>query len=60
MKFLEEKFVPFAAAIGSEKHLVSLRDSFTTIMPLTIAGALGVLFNYFHQIFGYVNPKLCL
>ena len=52
MKFLEEKFVPFAAAIGSEKHLVSLRDSFTTIMPLTIAGALGVLFNYFHQIFG--------
>ena len=44
MKFLEEKFVPLAAAIGSQKHLACIRDSFTTMMPLTIAGAVGVLF----------------
>ena len=43
MKFLEEKFVPIAAKIGSQKHLVSIRDAFVTIMPLTIAGAVGVL-----------------
>lgn len=51
MKFLEEKFVPFAAKVGSQKHLACIRDSFVVIMPLTIAGALGVLFNNFHQLF---------
>lgn len=51
MKFLEEKFVPFAAKIGSQKHLACIRDSFVVIMPLTIAGALGVLLNNFHQLF---------
>lgn len=43
MKFIEEKFVPLAAKVGSEKHLASIRDAFTVIMPLTIAGAVGVL-----------------
>ena len=52
MKFLEEKFVPLAAKIGAEKHLASIRDAFTTMMPLTIAGALGVLFNNFQGVFG--------
>lgn len=51
MKFLEEKFVPLAAKIGSQKHLACIRDSFVVIMPLTIAGALGVLLNNFHQLF---------
>lgn len=43
MKFLEEKFVPFAAKVGAQKHLACIRDSFVLIMPLTIAGAVGVL-----------------
>ncbi|MCF0113977.1 MAG: PTS sugar transporter subunit IIC, partial [Erysipelotrichaceae bacterium] len=43
MKFLEEKFVPLAAKIGSQKHLACIRDSFMVVMPLTIAGAIGVL-----------------
>ena len=44
MKFLEEKFVPIAARIGNERHLVAIRDAFVLIMPITIAGALAVLF----------------
>lgn len=52
MKFLEEKFVPLAAAIGSQKHLSAIRDGFVVIMPLSIAGALATLLNYFYQVFG--------
>lgn len=52
MKFLEEKFVPFAAKVGSQKHLVAIRDAFVVMMPLTIAGALGVLLNNFQGVFG--------
>jgi len=51
MKFLEEKFVPLAAQIGSQKHLACIRDSFTTMMPLTIAGAVGVLFACIGSLF---------
>ena len=28
MKFLEEKFVPLAAALGSQRHLAAIRDAF--------------------------------
>lgn len=51
MKFLEEKFVPLAASIGGQKHLACIRDSFTTMMPLTIAGAVGVLFACIGSLF---------
>lgn len=51
MQFLEEKFVPLAAKIGSQKHLACIRDSFTTMMPLTIAGAVGVLFACIGSLF---------
>lgn len=51
MKFLEEKFVPFAAKVGAQKHLACIRDTFVLIMPLTIAGAVGVLLNCIGQIF---------
>ncbi|MEG0258472.1 MAG: PTS sugar transporter subunit IIC [Lysinibacillus sp.] len=44
-KFLEEKFVPVAARIGSQRHLVAIRDGFIAIMPLTIVGSFAVLFN---------------
>lgn len=52
MKFLEEKFVPIAAKIGSQKHLVAIRDGFVVVMPATIAGAIAVLVNNIHLLFG--------
>jgi PTS system cellobiose-specific IIC component len=45
MNFLETKFVPVAARIGAQRHLVAVRDGFAAIMPLIIAGSLGVLLN---------------
>lgn len=51
MKFLEEKFIPLASKIGSQRHLVAIRDAFVGIMPLTIVGAVAVLINNIHGIF---------
>ena len=51
MKFLEEKFVPLAARIGSQRHLVAIRDAFVVIMPVTIVGAIAVLINNIQGIF---------
>lgn len=45
--FMEEKFMPVAARIGSEKHLVAIRDSFIAIMPVTMVGSIAVLLNVF-------------
>lgn len=44
-RFLEEKFVPVAARIGNQRHLVAIRDGFITVMPLIIIGSLAVLIN---------------
>lgn len=44
-KFFEEKFVPVAARVGNQRHLVAVRDGFLALMPLTIVGSLAVLFN---------------
>lgn len=43
-KFVD-KFTEFAAKLGSQIHLSSLRDAFATIMPLYILAGLAVLFN---------------
>lgn len=45
--WMEEHFVPVAAKIGSQKHLVAVRDAFIAIMPITMAGAFAVLLNVF-------------
>jgi len=45
MTWFEEKFIPIAAKIGSQRHLVAIRDGFIAIMPLIIAGSLAVLIN---------------
>ncbi|MFH5837144.1 PTS sugar transporter subunit IIC [Proteiniclasticum sp. C24MP] len=45
ISFLEEKFVPVAAKIGGQKHLVAIRDSFASLMPLILVGAFAVLIN---------------
>lgn len=45
IKLIEEKFVPVAAKIGSQKHLSVIRDAFASLMPLIMAGAIAVLLN---------------
>ncbi|MDR0299495.1 MAG: PTS transporter subunit EIIC [Streptococcaceae bacterium] len=42
---LVERFTYFSAKIGNQVHLRSLRDAFTTIMPMFILAGLAVLFN---------------
>jgi PTS system cellobiose-specific IIC component len=45
INFLEKYFVPVAGKVGSQRHLVAIRDGFVTIMPLILVGSLAVLFN---------------
>lgn len=45
--FMEAHFMPLAAKIGSQKHLVAVRDSFIAIMPVTMVGSIAVLLNVF-------------
>lgn len=45
IEWLDKHFVPVAGRIGSERHLVAIRNGFVTIMPIIIAGALAVLIN---------------
>lgn len=45
INFLEAKFVPLAAKVGGQKHLVAIRDAFAALMPLIMAGAMAVLLN---------------
>ena len=44
-EWMEEHFVPIAAKIGSQRHLMAIRDGFATITPIIMAGAFAVLFN---------------
>ena len=41
--WMEKYLVPVAAKIGSQKHLVALRDSFIGMLPATLAGALAAM-----------------
>ena len=41
--FMEEKFVPVAARIGGQRHLLALRDGIVMIMPLLILGAFAMI-----------------
>ncbi len=45
IRFMEKHFVPVAAKIGAQRHLVAIRDGFVGIMPLIIAGSFAVLLN---------------
>ncbi|MEF3329383.1 PTS sugar transporter subunit IIC [Oceanobacillus oncorhynchi] len=42
-----QKFIEIAGRIGSQRHLVAVRDGFVAIMPLIIIGSLAVLINNF-------------
>lgn len=47
--WMEKHFVPIAAKIGSQRHLVAIRDAFISIMPITMAGSIAVLLNVFFR-----------
>lgn len=47
--WMEKHFVPIAAKIGSQRHLVAIRDGFIGIMPVTMAGAIATLLNVFFR-----------
>ncbi len=43
--FMEKHFIPYAAKIGAQRHLVAVRDGFIATMPLMILGSFAVLIN---------------
>ncbi|MDD2971157.1 MAG: PTS transporter subunit EIIC [Lachnospiraceae bacterium] len=45
--FIEEKFLPIAARIGNERHLLALRDGIVMVMPLLILGAFAMIIAEF-------------
>lgn len=45
--FIEEKFMPAAAKLGSERHLLALRDGLVMVMPLLIIGAFAMIIAEF-------------
>jgi len=47
MTFMEEKFVPMAAKIGGQRHLLALRDGIVMVMPLLIIGAFSMIIGEF-------------
>lgn len=47
MSTFSDKFMAISGKIGSQKHLVAIRDSFIAMMPVTMAGSVAVLLNVF-------------
>ena len=45
--WMEKHFLPVAMKIGSQRHLVAIRDAFIGIMPITMVGSVAVLLNVF-------------
>lgn len=45
--FIEEKFLPAAAKIGNQRHLIALRDGIVMVMPLLILGAFAMIIAEF-------------
>ncbi len=38
MSNISEKFMEISGKIGSQRHLIAIRDSFISMMPITMAG----------------------
>lgn len=49
LTWMEKNFMPVASKIGSQKHLVAIRDAFISIMPVTMVGSIAVLLNVFFR-----------
>lgn len=45
MAFMEKHLMPIAAKIGSQRHLVAIRDAFVAMIPITMIGAVATLVN---------------
>lgn len=45
-KFMEA-FIQLAGSIGSQRHLVAIRDGFIAIIPFVIVGSMAILINNF-------------
>ena len=58
MNFMEKKFVPVAGRIGSQRHLVAIRDGFVSIMPLILAGSTALLLK--NTLFTWIKPLAVL
>ncbi|ASP28069.1 PTS system, cellobiose-specific IIC component [Spiroplasma corruscae] len=43
--WFKTKFIPTMAKAGNQRYLAAIRDSFGTMIPLIIAGSIGVLIN---------------
>ncbi|WP_242871289.1 hypothetical protein [Romboutsia hominis] len=43
MNFMERHLVPIASKVGSQRHLVAIRDGFIAMIPVTMVGAFGSL-----------------
>lgn len=51
VKWLETYILPLAAKLASVKWLVAMRDAFITLLPVTMAGSLAILFNSMINVF---------
>lgn len=45
VKWLEKYVLPLAAKLGQVRWLVALRDTFVSLLPITMAGSLAMLFS---------------
>ncbi|MGL5507930.1 MAG: PTS sugar transporter subunit IIC, partial [Paraclostridium sp.] len=45
MSFMDKYVIPVAGKIGSQRHLVAVRDGFVAMIPVTMVGALATLIN---------------
>ena len=54
MSFMEERFLPVAAQLGGQRHLLALRDGVVMVMPLLILGAFSMIIAEF-PIEGFLN-----
>lgn len=43
--WFQESLVPSIAKVGNQRHLGAIRDSFGTMIPIIIAGSIGILIN---------------
>ncbi|WP_100254608.1 hypothetical protein [Spiroplasma clarkii] len=44
-EWFKQKAIPGMAKVGNQRHLAAIRDSFGTMIPLIIAGSIGILVN---------------
>ena len=47
LQMLEDKLLPVAAKIGTQRHMLAIRDAFSVIMPALIVGSMATLINNF-------------